>query len=67
MDCKGNHAFSHSPILFIFKNIFLHLGGPNEQFGIHENIFWVQKVSYTGCRGMKGFLALKICNIQWVG
>ena len=58
MDCQGNHAFSHSPILFIFKNNFvLHLGGSTEQFGIHEKFFWGQKVSYTGCRCMREFLA----------
>ena len=57
MDCQGNHAFSHSANLFIFKNIFvLDLGGPNEQFGIHEIFFWGQKVSYTGCLGTREYL-----------
>ena len=40
MDCQGNHAFSHSPNLSIFEdNFVLHLGGANEQFGIHEKFF----------------------------
>ena len=60
MDCLGNHAFSHSANLFIFKsNFVLHLGGPNEQCGIREIFFWGQKVSYTGCRGMRSFWLLQ--------
>ena len=40
MSCHGNHAFSHSPYQNIFENNFVsHLGGPNEQFDNHENLF----------------------------
>ena len=42
----------------VFKdNFVLHLGGPNEQFGVHENFFWGKKVSYPGCRVMREYLA----------
>ena len=58
MGCQGNHAFSQSANVLIFKdNFVLHLGGPNEQFGVHENFFLGQKGSYTGCRVMRVFLA----------
>ena len=40
MGCQGNHAFSQSINIFIFKdNFVLHLGGPNEQFGVHGKFF----------------------------
>ena len=58
MGCQGNHAFSQSANIFIFKDKFvLHLGCPNEQFGVCENFFWEQKVSYTGCRVLREYLA----------
>ena len=58
MGCTGNYAFSQSANVFIFKdNFVLHLEGPNEQFGFYESFFWGQKVSYTGCRVMKEYLA----------
>ena len=39
-------AFSHRPNRFIFQdNLFPHLGDPNEQFGTHDKLPWVSKVS----------------------
>ena len=37
--CHENHAFSRGANKFIFEdNFVLYLGGPYDQFGIHENI-----------------------------
>ena len=42
-DRHGNHEFIHSANKFIFedKNS-LHFWGPNERFGTHEKLSWVQ-------------------------
>lgn len=50
--CHGNHAFLHSPNQFNFKDTFvLHLRGPKEQFGTHEKLLFLCKVSQIGCSG----------------
>ena len=47
-DCHGNHAFSHSPNKFIFRNIFFSFrggeGGGMKQFGTNEKLSWGCKV-----------------------
>ena len=42
--CHGNHASSHSPNEFMFRNIFSHSGGPRKQFGTNEKLSWGCKV-----------------------
>ena len=37
--------------LFLRNIISWHLGGPREQFGIHEKLYWVCKVGQIRCRG----------------
>ena len=41
--CHGNHAFSHSPNEFMFRNIFSHSRGPRKQFGANEELSWGAK------------------------
>ena len=42
-DRHGNHEFIHSANKFIFKDKnSLHFWGPNERFGTHEKLSWVQ-------------------------
>ena len=43
--CHGNHAFSHSPNEFMFRNIFSHSREPRKQFGTSENCHGVQSRS----------------------
>ena len=42
--CHGNHAFSHSPNEFMFRNIFSHSGmgggGLKSFFGTNEKLSW---------------------------
>ena len=41
MGCHGNHAFSQSPNWFFLMEHFLAFrGGPREQFGTNERLFW---------------------------
>ena len=38
MGCHRNHAITHSPNQNFFEDTYVsHPGGPNEQFGTHEN------------------------------
>ena len=58
MGCQGNNAFSQSANVFIFKdNFVLHLGCPMNNLAFVRFFFWGQKVSYTGCRVMREYLA----------
>ena len=43
-DCHGNHALSHSPNEFMFRNMFSHSGGPRKQFGTNEKLSWGCKI-----------------------
>ena len=38
--CHGNHAFSHSPNEFVFRNIVFSFRGAQEIFGTNEKLSW---------------------------
>ena len=50
--CHGNHAFSHSPNKFMFRNIFFSFRGPMKQFGTNEKMSWGCKVGQIRFCGM---------------
>ena len=58
MGCHRNHAISHSPNQYFFKDTFVsHQGGPNEQFGTHKKLSW-------GCKVTRGVYPIR-CRVAF--